>query len=220
MTTLTQQTSTVDRLQASKILNVSVRTIDRYIKSGRLPAYQKSGRIWLRKNDIVELSKGTPVLKHQESANVIRGTAARSNSTFHTVQTETAPREFVGVQADANFYKDLYEEAQKRLTDSQKKNEQEQSQLNELETQVVRLTSSQQGIIAANIAAQAAPIVKHSDSNESFKIDLLKKDLDEKDRAIKNLQELVSKEKDNKTAFAIITYTLLALQPVFWYFLR
>ncbi len=241
MTTLTQQSSTVDRQQASKILNVSVRTIDRYIKSGRLPAYQKSGRIWLRKSDIIELSKGTLVTKHVDTQtdNVIRGTSARSNSSFSNAPsaqeinalihnanqqesqiTQTAPREFIGVQADASFYKDLYEEAQKRLNDSQKKHEHTQAHMSELETQILRLTTSQQGMIAANIAAQTAPIMKHSDSNEGFKIDLLKKEVEDKEKEITILKELVVKEKDNKTAFAVITYTLLALQPVFWYFLR
>lgn len=230
MTTLTQQTSTVDRQQASKILNVSVRTIDRYIKSGRLPAYQKSGRIWLRKSDIIELSKGTLVVKHVDTPaqNVIRGTAARGNSAFSSaptsqeisalIQNTHAPETESTPTVDTNFYKNLYEEAQKRLQDSQKRQEQTQARISELETQIVRVTTSQQGMLAANIAA--TPFVKQNDSNESFKVDLLKKDLEVKDQEIKNLKELVAKEKDNKTAFAIITYTLLALQPVFWYFLR
>ncbi len=219
MSTITQQQSTVDRQQASKLLKVSVRTIDRYIKSGRLPAYQKSGRILLHKSDIIELSKGTPVIKYgeTESLNVIRGTSARGSSSFAPAQSKDDSQ--IG---DSNFYKDLYEEAQKRLNEYQRKGEQSQERMNELENQVLRFTS-QQGIIAANIAAQAntaATVVKHTDSNESFKIDLYKKDIDEKEKEIKSLKDLFEKEKANKTAFAIITYTLLALQPVFWYFLR
>ena len=44
----------LDRKAASKLLKVSLRTVDRYIKQKKLASRVVSGRIWLDKNETID----------------------------------------------------------------------------------------------------------------------------------------------------------------------
>ncbi len=229
-----QQAPTVDRIQASKLLKVSVRTIDRYIKSGKLAAYQKNGRIWLKRSDVVDIGRGQLVVKNPESLHTYEDTQIENHSPIRGTGARTAPSvqeinsALNGAQAlgatDTHFYKDLYEEAQKRLTEYQRKFDTATERMTDLESQILKL-SAQQISSAVQTSVQASSQTRRNiegmDSHESrLEIELMKKEVSEKEKEISTIKSLLEKEKVNKNAFAIITYTLLALQPVLWYFLH
>lgn len=109
----------IDRKTASKLLGVSVRTIDRYIRNGKLFAHTDNGRIWLNKRELL----GFPVEKTQirkptidrQKPKVIKPQATKKN--------------------DGDFYRDLYEEAKRALQEYQQKLEQSNYRIGQLESQ-------------------------------------------------------------------------------------
>ena len=42
----------LDMYQIASILHVGSATVHRYIKKGRLPAYELKGKIWIKKSDL------------------------------------------------------------------------------------------------------------------------------------------------------------------------
>jgi hypothetical protein len=103
--------SYIDRKTASEILHVSVRTIDRYIRSGKLWALAENGRIWLDKKEIL---KFTPGRQKREMTSIDRP-----------------------LSRDHDFYRDLYEEARRGLGDYQQKLEQANYRIGQLESQII-----------------------------------------------------------------------------------
>lgn len=181
--------SNIDRKTAGRLLGVSVRTIDRYIRGGKLPARELRGRIWLSRKDILEFrrSEGMPV----KTANDRNG--------FVTTRPSTTVKE------DTSFYRDLYEEAKRALGDYQQKLEQANYRIGQLESHSV------------HPAASLKTIERRDDFSGN---DFLRRELAEREKEISVLKDLVKRERASRIIFAILTYLLLILQPIFWYFLR
>lgn len=104
----------IDRKMASRLLGVSVRTIDRYIQSGRLSAHQQNGRIWLSKKEILHFEK--PVIDRRQATKL---------SSIHPHHD------------DDSFYRDLYEEAKHSLGDYQQKLQQANYRIGQLESEMI-----------------------------------------------------------------------------------
>ena len=51
-------------------------------------------------------------------------------------------------------------------------------------------------------------------------VQLVRKELYEREHEITLLKESLKKETTNRIIFAVLTYGLLILQPIFWYLLR
>lgn len=107
--------SPIDRKTASRLLGVTVRTIDRYIRSGKLRANTQNGRIWLNKSNIMNLTKLHPV----------------------TVKTPVDRTVDTRKNDDNKFYRDLYETAQHAIHEYQQKLEQSNYRIGQLESQVI-----------------------------------------------------------------------------------
>lgn len=181
--------SDINRKMASKLLGVSIRTVDRYIRSGKLPAREQRGRILLTKRDIMEFRRGEAV--------PVKTAMDRDN--FVTLRPSVA-----AVQ-NASFYQDLYEEAKRALGEYQQKLEQANYRIGQLESHSV------------HPAASLKPIERRDDFSSN---DFFRRELADREKEIMALKELAKKEKTSRIIFAILTYLLLVLQPVFWYFLR
>lgn len=115
----------IDRKSASRLLGISVRTIDRYIRNGKIFAHQENGRIWLDRNEIMNFShRQIPIMpvaidKRQKSARML--------SKKHD---------------ETGFYKDLYGEAKRAMQDYQQKFEQANYRIGQLESQIVHPVSA------------------------------------------------------------------------------
>lgn len=181
----------IDRKTASDMLGVSVRTIDRYIRSGKLNAYQKQGRIWLDKKNVMRFS---------EDGYVEKRTLVDSSRAAHVASLSLTPKP----TPDHGWYRELYEETQRILQEYQQKLQQANYRIGQLESPPPLLTKN----------------FDRRDRDESFSLELLRKEMADRDRELNMLRELVKKEKANRIAFAFITYLLLILQPIFWYLLR
>lgn len=202
---LTKDTKTLDRKQASRLLGVSVRTIDRYIRGGKLPAYNKSGRILLKKSDIMQYTNGDDVIPVRTSVQRTTLTPPRQSLSpiaHHATTVSVSPK-----QHD-DFYKDLYDEAKKVLTEYHQKLEQANYRIGHLESQINNPASMNVGFTRSIIPMQSPDAVAH---------ELLKKELNDKEKEIQSLKHTISEEQGARTIFAILTYLLLAAIPVLWY---
>lgn len=184
----------LDRKQAGKLLGVSVRTIDRYIRSGKLPAFTERGRIWLTKEGIVEF--------RQVSAIPVKTTIDRAHSGASRPSISHSPT--AAGAPDGAFYKDLYDEAKRALLEYQQKLEQANYRIGQLESHSVHPTTLK-------------PLERREDSPS---YEFQRRELADREKEIFTLKELVKRERASRIIFAILTYLLLILQPVFWYFLR
>lgn len=183
----------LDRKQAGKLLGVSVRTIDRYIRSGKLPALSERGRIWLTREGILEFRR--------VSAEPVKTAIDRTHSVALRQSIANAP---AAAAHDGDFYRDLYEEAKRALSEYQQKLEQANYRIGQLESHSVHPTA-------------ARPLERREDSgNYEFQ----RRELADREKEIFTLKELVKRERASRIIFAVLTYLLLILQPVFWYFLR
>lgn len=190
----------IDRKTASKLLRVSVRTIDRYIRRGRLSAHEENGRIWLDKKEVINL----PNAKEPDQ-----------RTPMDTVQP--AHRQTITVhKSDDTFYKDLYQEAKRALHDYQQKLEQATYRIGQLESQIMHPSYPQQPQAGA---LQPKPIERDYRS-EMHSAELFKKELLDKDKELFLVRDEVRREKTSKIIFAIITYALIILQPILWYVLQ
>lgn len=196
---MSKVSTNIDRRTASKILGVSIRTIDRYIRCGKLPAQQENGRIWLSKNDI---------------ANVKISESVRIPVAVVRPRRPVAVRPVVSQQvqsADNNFYRDLYEETKKTLHDYQQKLTQANYRIGQLESQPVHVPTP---------ATQPKIVERINLSEEKNPNEELIKNIADREKELFMLKEALRREKANRVIFAIITYSLLILQPVFWFLLK
>lgn len=175
----------IDRKTASKLLQVSIRTIDRYIRHGKLEAYASRGRIWLNKKEVLNF---VPVMNKKSPV-------------------RSAAREAVQAlpQKDNNFYRDFYEQARRSLADYQQKLEQANYRIGQLESQIIRPISHQR------------PVERREDLHGT---EMLKLELQDRDKELETIQKLLKKERVNRTIFAILAYFLLILLPLVWYLVR
>ncbi|MEK7528904.1 MAG: hypothetical protein AAB592_03985, partial [Patescibacteria group bacterium] len=123
-----QRTYEIDRKTASQLLKVAVRTIDRYIRGGKLSARQINGRVWLSKQEIIDLKRGTTFLSSENED-------ATESIDLRAVPRIEPPRHEHRESPDPGFYRDLYSESSKLLEERTKKLEQAQYRIGQLEAQ-------------------------------------------------------------------------------------
>lgn len=104
----------IDRKTASRLLKVSVRTIDRYIRRGKISAHSEKGKVWLDKSDVIGLQGGTQIIVPK-----------RAIDNRHSGN-------------DVTLYRDLYEEARKVLYEYQQKLEHAHYRIGQLESHNVQ----------------------------------------------------------------------------------
>lgn len=224
-TTQTQQGAYIDRKVASKLLHVSIRTIDRYIRGGKLQAVQRNGRIWLEKKQVENFStwdNAVPVVTVDTRAQKTTASAPSRSTPRPVSRPVERSVQVVSQQTnDSQFYKDLYEDAKVIIRDYQKKLENTQYRMNQMESQILSLQQTthqtQQMPQLSQMPIRTIEIQDHGNRDEHFSFELLKKDFAQKEKEADLLRENFKREQTNKTIFAIIAYLLLAAQPVIWY---
>lgn len=106
----------IDRRTASQLLNVSMRTIDRYVRRGKLSArIGQNGRISLDRKEVMDLPRLEPLPLTPKPTQI---DSRHSNDNI-------------------SFYKDLYEEAKKALNEYHQKLEQSNYRIGQLESQII-----------------------------------------------------------------------------------
>lgn len=205
----------VDREGASRYLKVSVRTLDRYIRAGKLSSQSVDGRIWLKK-DILDAFK-----KAERKARIV----SRVDSVDSGLSTDLAidkvdssrrfGQDFVDIVSTpdkaknpdkTSVYKDLYIRTKEELNEKQERLEIANYRVGQLENQL----------------KNTMPVLKyHHENFEQQKLqEDLKKQIQEMELYAKNLSYKIKYEKLSKRVVTIILLILFALQPLWIIFVN
>lgn len=212
----------IDRKTASRLLKISVRTVDRYINSQKVSHERRDGRIWLDKKEIMQLKARRRVDKVDSAVDMSTDKMSIDNvdlipvdmsidsegNTYHSVASDnekSPPRARARAQEeDVQVYKNLYEQLQQELRDKEQHLEMANYRLGQLEARI----------------KETIPLLdyKRDLANEKAEKDQLRKNLDshlmELDVALNNYRE----ERFNKRIYLILLFILLLLQPLWFLF--
>ncbi|MFH1375345.1 MAG: hypothetical protein ABIH35_01605 [Patescibacteria group bacterium] len=114
---------TTTRETASESLGVSTRTLDRYLKTGKLRSKSIKRKVFVHSDDLTKLADRLKKKPKQRKKTVYSGPAAEA-----TVTVENAPEEKV--------FRELYSEATAELKTKQEKLEAASFRVGQLETQL------------------------------------------------------------------------------------
>lgn len=212
MTTPIEQASeryNLDRKAASKLLRISLRTVDRYIKEKKLSTRVVNGRVWLDKEELgrfkwlkvpvstvdnIDMSTPHLSIDNDVDSNVDNvGTPDEEN----VYSTSTRKKD---VYIEDKVYKTLYGELKDELREKQERLEIANYRVGQLEAQV----------------RNSVPLLEyHRESYSKKKQEKeFKNKIIEQGTMIKKLFNQLRSEKFNKRIFLIILLTILALQPL------
>ncbi|MBI4235436.1 hypothetical protein HY604_03995 [Candidatus Peregrinibacteria bacterium] len=187
----------IDRKAASRLLKVSIRTLDRYVSSKKLSTRLVDGRIWLDRNEIG--SFGDVKMRHVVVDNVDMSTPEMSidNNVDIVSPLSTTPRKTRGNKA---LYKKLFQDLRDELHEKQERLEIANYRVGQLEAQV----------------RNSIPLLEYH--RDTFERD---KQNEDKDQKLNQAHEVISAvttqlkyEKFNKRIFLSILLVILALQPL------
>ncbi len=218
----------IDRKTASRLLNVSLRTVDRYLSTGRLSSIKSNGRVWLSHENILSILKqmeadmvdmSTHVSwQHDSAAKTVDSDAdipLESEIVDDTVSSERQSR---------NPYKQLYEETKVVLEEKQKLLDQATYRVGQLEAQITAMVplvefKQQQKLLAATTDEYEKAVREEEIKRERLAAKLLEQ-IDVREKTMIELDRELDAERLNKAVFAVILFMVLALQPVLWVLLR
>ena len=180
------------------MLKISTRTIDRYIRRGHLSARQINGRIWLAKDEILNMKNGVSTLP------------SREHLQHESMDNDTLPYRQQSVDQDGgsdrnrDFYRDLYTQAIKVLEERNQKLESANYRIGQLEAQV----------------GNAKTYRSEESDEDTVTKRRLQAILMENGKIIARLEKRLANEKLNRAVFAWLLYGVLILQPILWFVLR
>jgi hypothetical protein len=206
----------IDRKAASRLLKVSVRTVDRYIKKKVLVAQNIGGRIWLNKDDVLGLTnKPTPQTYEPQTidTSVDMSTGLMTIDTTH--DTERQKQENLSTQVTekiertsdtSHLFKELYENTKTELREKEERLEIANYRVGQLEAQL----------------KNSVPLLEyHRESHEKKleKARLVEKIEQTESRLAQIIRKLRFEEYNRKILFTILLI-ILALQPLWLLLLK
>lgn len=214
MDKFTQQYN-IDRRAASKLLKVSVRTVDRYIKKKVLTAQNVGGRVWLDKEDVVKLSgnrfqipdsfigeKYSTIDSRIDTSTPIMSidvTADKTGQKDEQMSTSISSQNVKGAY-NSQLYQKLYEDTKGELNEKIERLEIANYRVGQLEAQL----------------KNTIPLLEyHREASEKKleKAKLLEK-IDHAETTVRALSQKISFERYNKKVVFTILLIILALQPL------
>lgn len=209
----TPQTYNIDRKAASKLLKISIRTLDRYVKQKKLSTRVVDGRIWLDKKEIEEY-------RYRQSRQAIVDNVDMSTSnlsidnTVDKVDSEVDKVDKIefldqGISgkitakkriSDGGVYKKLFEELKSEVAEKQARLEIANYRVGQLEAQV----------------KNSVPMLEYR--QESYQREqkelTLKKELQSSKSVIQKIKARLKYAELNKKLLLGILLIVLALQPL------
>jgi hypothetical protein len=208
----------IDRKTASRLLSVSLRTIDRYLATGRLSHVKNSGRVWLSKTEIVQLYKELVETDNDKISGSLWHDDNVDNSNDNVVFAETRNKgntftDKEGNDTDSQIYKSLY-------IDTKEKLDQVTFRIGQLETQLSSMIpvlefQKQQRLLQETTFSYQQKIQE----TESRSKQLMSR-IEEREVMIKEKDKEIESERFNKAVIATVLFFILFLQPVLWILLR
>ncbi len=202
----------IDRKTASKLLKMSIRTVDRYITKNKLSIKERDGRIWLNKKEILKFRAqkrvdstvdiSTPRMSI-DKIDVIP--VDMSIDTDDTVYRHSSRKHAtVSQNTEETVYRKLFEELQDDLRQKQERLEGANYRVGQLEA----------------CLKDSIPLLDYNrDLNrEKTEKERLVKTLDARQFEAEQLLNSLKEERFNKKIFLIILFILLLLQPLWLIF--
>jgi hypothetical protein len=197
-----------DRKAASKLLKVSIRTVDRYIKSGKLPHEVRDGRIWLNKKDVARMKQSKVVDSPVDMStgglsidNEVSTPVDMSIDGVHIVSTgESHERAEKRSSGDQGVYQKLFEELQIELKTKQERLEGANYRVGQLEAQLndsVPLQDHNRLLLSERSQKE-----HHMAEQQSL---MIQREL---------LEEKLKDEQFSKRVFLIFLFIIMLLQPL------
>lgn len=178
---------TIDREQGAKILSASTRTIDRYIRAGKIRSKKMGKKVFLHEDDVKKLQNGGI----QEDYIVIPSTTIVEDEASFTRRP---------IVVD---YKDLFEDAQKRIN-------QKDQIIQDLSYRVGQAEAELKNSISMIEYKKATFLLESSKT----RVEEEKKDLNDK---ISNLETTIRKESDLNLMLMVLVVILLVACSVVWF---
>lgn len=199
----------LDRKTASKLLKMSIRTIDRYIRLKKLSTQAIGGRIWLDKKEIDQL-----LLRHSRQ-NIVESIDMSTSKMSIDSHVDKVDNIDVINQDDVDFmstknknskkiqntiYKNLYIELKEDIKEKQERLEIANYRVGQLEAQL----------------KNSMPMLQYHHENYSNKQleKTLKDKIDEQGFTITKISIKLKQERFNKGIFLLILLIILSLQPL------
>jgi DNA repair exonuclease SbcCD ATPase subunit len=210
MTKTAISTGLIDRKTASRLLKMSIRTIDRYRQSGRLSTMIVDNKIYLKKEEIRDLvqrhdRQGERVYVSMVDSEDIKdtrediGDSGDDKQKNHREQMPQHGRHERALELE-NYYKNIIEDLTNRLQEYQKRLEENQKRVYQLESQL----------------RSSVPLLEYR--NETQKLleegQTLKKAVQEQQEVIKKAKKALSVENFNKRIYLVLVIGLILLQPL------
>lgn len=193
------KTTLVTRKEASEILKVSLRTLDRYIRKNALAVKRQNGSVYLKKDEVAAFQKSDGARKIDRRVNRLTATKVGSK-----MKKEAKGRELATAQD--NVYKELCEALRQDLREHQKRLEAANYRVGQLEMQL----------------KNAVPLLSHESALKEQKKEeqSIKEKLKEKDAVLHDMEREIDSERYNKMLYAVILIGVLVLQPILWVLLK
>ncbi len=201
-----QKQYNLSREAASKLLKVSIRTLDRYLKNKKLSSHLVDGRIWLEKDDVklFKLNRGSATLV--DEVDMSTSELSTENVVDNVDNVEVIGQDFVdntNVSAGSNGndeYKNLYIAQSEELKEKQDRLEIANYRVGQLEAQL----------------KSSVPMLEYH--REKYEIkreqDELKNQINESKNLVSRLSISIKYERFSKRVFLIILLIIMALQPL------
>lgn len=220
----------LDRKTAAEMLQVSIRTIDRYIHKGNLEKEVINGRIFIRSKglkDLLEQKKLQEKYLSDIYSNSSRSPGSTPPTPTHTppyppetgspIETRYVDRspDYISEEGeDAGIYKRLYEELQEELKTKQERLEGANYRVGQLEgllKESVPLLEYRKAL-----AFEGQKREELEDILDTFEKDneRLNQTVEAKQGELKHIDKKLKTERLNKKVFIIILIILFALQPL------
>ncbi len=222
---------TVSRLQASQILSVSVRTVDRYIASGKLSVQEIYGRVMLNDDEVRSFKRGQSGQKRSQQgrqsyqrrsvADVDIGTGNNfdvkemidvsgvDSSVVMSTDTPPPPQSIIPPEENSGkIYQKLYEELKQELKIKQERLEGANYRVGQLEAQLE---------IQKN---ETVPLLEYKKilQLEEAKVEKAQEALGIVEGKLKTFQNRLKEERLNKNIYLLVLFILLLLQPLWFIF--
>lgn len=202
----------LDRKTAGRLLKVSIRTIDRYVKSKKLSTNVVDGRVWLSKKElegvreeksretaIHRVDMSTSTMSMDNEVDNVDSVELIDQGGVDSVSTKTRKRKTANA-----VYKKLYLDQKEELHEKQERLEIANYRVGQLEAQV----------------KNSIPMLEYH--QERYEVEKREKSLqtkiDEQNSVIKKISTVMKYEKFNKRIFLGILLIILALQPLWLLF--
>lgn len=218
---LTLPKFTISRQEAAQILDVSTRTLDRYIHSKKLSARKKGGNILLSEEEIQNLKvahfqnmHGASPESDERAHRHIDSVSARQAKIFdaETGEVEENPVAVITEQKTAKkserdqVFEELYDLSRKEVREYHNKLEAANYRLGQLETQL----------------KHSVPLLEYQEKEEAIREQefVITNKVKHQEETMQILETELKGERFNKNIYIGLLFGLLALQPLLWLFLQ